>query len=60
MAYSGLTVEYMVNTTGDNWFIPGNCQAPTTSHDNADNGTIAQRLACCLSLSPDGVEVVVT
>ena len=60
MAYEGLTVEYMVKTTGDNWFIPGNCQAPTSSHDNPDNGTTAERLAQCVKLSPDGVEKVVT
>jgi hypothetical protein len=60
MAYEGLTVEYMVKTTGDNWFIPGNCQEPTNSHDNPDNGTTAERLAQCVKLSPDGVEKVVT
>ena len=48
----------MVKTTGDQLFIPGNCQAPTNSHDNPDNGTTAQRLASCLALSPDGVEVI--
>lgn len=60
MAYDGLTVEYMVHTTGDPFFIPGNCQAPTNSHDNPDNGTNAQRLAQCEKLSPDGVEKVVS
>jgi hypothetical protein len=60
MAYEGLTVEYMVKTTGDQWFVPGNCQAPTNSHDNPDNGTKAQRLAQCGKLSPDGVEKVVS
>jgi hypothetical protein len=60
MAYEGLTVEYMVKTTGDQWFVPGNCQAPTNSHDNPDNGTVAQRLAQCGKLSPDGVEKVVS
>ena len=43
MAYDGLTVEYYINEAGDNIFIPGNCQAPTNSHDNPDNGTKAQR-----------------
>ena len=60
MAYSGLTVEYAVKTTGDQWFIPGNCQTPTNSHDNPDNGTTTQRAASNLLTSPDGVEVVAT
>ena len=60
MAYEGLTVEYMVKTTGDQWFVPGNCQAPTNSHDNPDNGTMTQRLAQCGKTSPDGVEKVVS
>ena len=60
MAYAGLTVEYAVKTTGDQLFIPGNCQEPVSSHDNPDNGTTAQRVAQCAKLSPDGVEKVVT
>jgi hypothetical protein len=60
MAYAGLTVEYTVKTTGDQWFIPGNCQAPTNSHDNPDNGTTAERAASNALTSPDGVEVVAT
>jgi hypothetical protein len=60
MAYAGLTVEYAVKVTGDQWFIPGNVQAPVNSHDNPDNGTKAQRLAGCQALSPDGVEKVVS
>ena len=32
------SVEYFIAATGDNMFIPGNCQAPTNSHDNPDNG----------------------
>ena len=60
MAYEGLTVEYMINKTGDNIFIPGNCQAPTNSHDNPNNGTTAQRQAQCAKLSPDQVAVVAT
>ena len=60
MAYDGLTVEYMVKTTGDQLFIPGNVQAPVNSHDNADNGTKAQRLAANIQLSPDAVEKVAT
>lgn len=59
MAYSGLTVEYAVKTLGDQFFIPGNCQAPTNSHDNPDNGTPAERQAANLATSPNGVEVVV-
>ena len=60
MAYEGLTVEYMVKTTGDNWFIPGNCQEPTNSHDNPDNGSKAERAASNVLTSPDAVEVVAT
>jgi len=58
MAYDGLTVEYYVAADGDPFFIPGNVQAPTNSHDNPDNGTKAERLAGCQKLSPDGVAVV--
>ena len=58
MAYEGLTVEYYVKTEGDAPFIPGNCQAPTNSHDNPDNGTNAERTAACEKLSPDAVVVV--
>ena len=58
MSYTGLTVEYYVKETGDPFFIPGNCQAPTSSHDNPDNGSKAERLAACQLLSPNGVEVV--
>ena len=60
MAYDGLTVEYTVKTTGDPLFIPGNCQAPTSSHDNPDNGTTAERAASNVLTSPDAVEVVAT
>lgn len=60
MAYNGLTVEYYVANAGDPPFIPGNVQAPTTSHDNADNGSKAERLAGCLKLSPDATVVVAT
>ncbi len=48
MAYSGLTVEYTVKTTGDRWFIPVNAPTATTS----------EQLAQCARTSPDGVEVV--
>ena len=50
MAYDGLTVEYMVNTTGDNFFIPSNKDV---------EATVAE-LDQCKSLSPDGVEKVVS
>ena len=60
MTYSGLTVEYAVKTTGDQLFIPGNCQEPVSSHDNPDNGTKAERVASNVLTSPDGVEVVAT
>ena len=52
------TTEYYVKTTGDPFFIPGNCQSPATSHDNPDNGTKAERLAACQLLAPNGSEVV--
>ena len=48
----------MVKTTGDQLFIPGNCQEPVSSHDNPDNGTKAERVASNVLTSPDGVEVV--
>ena len=50
MAYSGLTVEYAVNATGDRLFIPV----------NAPDATKAQQLAQCVKVSPDGVESVDT
>jgi hypothetical protein len=49
MAYEGLTVEYMVKTTGDTFFIPS----------NKDVETDVTELEQCKALSPDGVEVVV-
>ncbi len=55
MSYSGLTVDYYVSNEGDAPFIPGNCQEPTNSHDNPDNGTNEERTAQCLKLSPDAV-----
>jgi len=58
MAYTGLTVEYYINTAGDNIFVPGNCQAPTNSHDNPDNGNMTERQAQCAKLSPDQKAVV--
>ncbi len=48
MAYTGLTVEYVVKTTGDRLFIPV----------NAPDATKAQQLAQCIKVSPDGVEKV--
>ena len=60
MAYNGLTVEYVVTTTVDQLFIPGNVQAPVNSHDNPDNGTKAERAASNVLTSPDAVEVVAT
>ena len=56
MAYTGLSVEYAVNTTGDQLFIPCNCQEPTTSHDNPDNGTTAERKAANVATAPNGIE----
>lgn len=60
MAYDGLIVEYAVKTTGDQLFIPGNCQGPVNSHDNPDNGTTIERVLSNVLTSPDAVEVVVT
>ena len=48
MAYSGLTVEYVVKTTGDRLFIPV----------NAPDASKADQLAQCVKVSPDAVEVV--
>ena len=48
MAYSGLTVEYVVNTTGDRLFIPV----------NAPDASKSAQLAQCVKVSPDAVEVV--
>ena len=50
MAYDGLTVEYMVKTTGDTFFIPSNKDVVATVTEQNQ----------CKALSPDGVEVVVT
>ena len=50
MAYDGLTVEYMVKTTGDTFFIPSNKDVEAT----------VTELAQCKKLSPDGVEKVAT
>tara|TARA_X000000368_G_scaffold106300_1_gene82442 strand:+ start:379 stop:561 length:183 start_codon:yes stop_codon:yes gene_type:complete len=58
MSYTGLTTEYTVKTTGDPLFIPGNCQAPTNSHDNPDNGTKTERAASNVLTSPNGIESV--
>jgi|MDSW01.1.fsa_nt_gb hypothetical protein len=54
------TVTYMVAAAGNNAFIPGNCQEPTNSHDNPNNGTMVQRQASCVQLSPNAVVEVVT
>ena len=51
------SVEYYVANDDDPIFIPGNCQAPTNSHDNPDNGTKAERQTACEALSPDAVRV---
>jgi len=60
MAYDSAisNVKYYVQASGNAPFIPGNCQAPTNSHDNPDNGTNAQRTASCLELSPLATVVV--
>ena len=51
MAYSGLTVEYTVKTTGDRWFIPVNAPAATTSKGRE---TRPDQLAQCQVVSPSG------
>ena len=50
MAYDGLTVEYIVKTTGDRFFIP----------ERAPDGNKVQQFEQCKKLSPDGVEKVYT
>ena len=50
-----VTIEYKVNTTGDQLFIPGNNQA---YGDNPDAGTMAQRRTCTeatVGSTPTGV-----
>jgi len=46
------SVTYYVASATNNAFIPGNCQEPTNSHDNPDNGTTTQRQASCELTSP--------
>ena len=43
-------VFYVTPTATAPLFIPGNCQAPTNSHDNPNNGTDVQREAQCQEL----------
>ena len=50
MTYAGLTVEYMVKTAVDTFFIPSNKDVVAT----------VTELNQCKALSPDGVEKVVT
>ena len=50
MAYEGLTVEYVVKTTGDRLFIPVNAPDASTAEQNAQ----------CVKVSPDAVEKVAT
>ena len=54
MAYTPAidSITYYIATAGNNAFVPGNCQAPTNSHDNPDNGTTTQRQASCVQTSP--------
>ena len=54
MAYTSSVTDviYYVHEDGDPPFIPGNCQAPTNSHDNPNNGTLSQRKTSCLKTSP--------
>ena len=48
MPYTGLTVEYVVKTTGDRFFIPV----------NAPEASMANQRAQCLKVSPDATEKV--
>ena len=50
-------IEYVMPTADDPAFQCGNNQAHSTSHDNPDNGTKAQRQADCLKLSPKATTV---
>ena len=50
MAYTGLTVNYYVKTSGDRWFTP----------ERAPDGTEVKQIKQCEKLSPDGEEVVAT
>ena len=54
MAYNSAVkgVLYYVEAALNPPFIPGNCQEPTNSHDNPDNGTLAQRTTQCIITSP--------
>jgi hypothetical protein len=45
---SGLTVEYVVKTTGDRFFIPV----------NAPEASMANQRAQCLKVAPNGTEKV--
>lgn len=47
---SGLTVEYLVETTGDRFFIPV----------NAPEASMANQRAQCLKVAPNGTEKVAT
>ena len=62
MAYTSAieSVKYMVAADGNPPFIPGNCQAPTNSHDNPNNGSLAQRKTQCLVMSPLATVTTVT
>lgn len=55
---SVVTTAYVVPTSGAQYFIPGNNQAYSNSHDNSDNGTMTERLDCCKILSPNSEELV--
>ena len=46
------SIEYAAASISSQPFIPGNCQAPTNSPDNPDNGEVADRLSACAKLSP--------
>ena len=56
MSYTGLKIEYMVNTSGDALFNP-----TIASTDSADyTADKVEANTQCLKLSPDAVEVVVS
>ena len=54
MAYAGLQVEYMVNTTGDAMFQPTIASSDSPDYTSAKVEANAQ----CVKLSPNAVEVV--
>jgi hypothetical protein len=61
MAYnpktSSVSIEYVVKTSGDPWFVPGNEER---AFDDTDNDWLQAKALACQILSPKGVELVAT